>query len=41
MADKFQYVALQGLQDCIVVERDGRLLVCKLSAEQRIKDFEK
>ena len=34
-------VALQGLQDCIVVERDGRLLVCKLSAEQRIKDFEK
>lgn len=34
-------VVLQGLEDCIVVERGGRLLVCKLSEEQRIKDFEK
>ena len=34
-------VVLQGLEDCIVVERDGRLLVCKLSDEQRIKDFVK
>lgn len=34
-------VVLQGLEDCIVVERAGRLLVCKLSEEQRIKDFEK
>ena len=34
-------VVLQGLEDCIVVERDGRLLICKLSEEQRIKDFEK
>ena len=32
-------VVLQGLEDCIVVERDGRLLICKLSEEQRIKDF--
>ena len=32
-------VVLQGLEDSIVVERDGRLLVCKLSEEQRIKDF--
>ena len=34
-------VVLQGLQDCIVVERGGKLLVCRLSEEQRIKDFEK
>ena len=34
-------VVLQGLEDCIVVERDSRLLICKLSEEQRIKDFEK
>lgn len=32
-------VVLQGLEDCIVVEREGRLLICKLSQEQRIKDF--
>lgn len=34
-------VVLEGLEDCIVVERGGRLLVCRLSEEQRIKDFEK
>ena len=34
-------VVLQGLEDSIVVARDGRLLVCKLSEEQRIKDFAK
>ena len=34
-------VVLQGLEDCIVVERDSRLLICKLSHEQRIKDFVK
>ena len=34
-------VVLQGLEDCIVVERDGRLLICRLSQEQRIKDFVK
>ena len=34
-------VVLQGLEDCIVVEREGRILVCKLSEEQRIKDFVK
>ena len=34
-------VVLQGLEDSIVVERDGRLLICKLSEEQRIKDFRK
>ena len=34
-------VVLEGLEDSIVVERDGRLLVCRLSEEQRIKDFVK
>ena len=34
-------VVLQGLEDSIVVERDGKLLICKLSEEQRIKDFKK
>ena len=34
-------VVLEGLDECIVVEREGRLLVCRLSEEQRIKDFEK
>ena len=34
-------VVLQGLEDSIIVERDGRLLICKLAQEQRIKDFEK
>ena len=34
-------VVLQGLEDSIVVERDGRLLICKLSEEQRIKDYKK
>ena len=34
-------VVLQGLEDCVVVHRGGRMLVCKLSEEQRIKDFVK
>ena len=34
-------LVLQGLEDCIVVERDGRMLICRLSEEQRIKDFRK
>lgn len=32
---------IQGLQDCIVAEKDGRLLICRLEDEQMIKDFEK
>lgn len=32
-------VVVQGLSDCIVAERDGVLLVCKLSEEQRIKEW--
>ena len=34
-------LVLEGLTDCIVVEREGRVLICRLSEEQRIKDFEK
>lgn len=34
-------VVLEGLKYCVVVEREGRLLVCRLSEEQRIKDFDK
>ena len=34
-------VVLQGLEDCIVVERERRVLICRLSEEQRIKNFEK
>ena len=40
-APKAESVVLQGLEDCIVVERGGRMLVCKLDEEQRIKDFVK
>ena len=34
-------VVLEGLEDCIVVEREGRVLICRMCEEQRIKDFEK
>lgn len=34
-------VAIQGLNGYIVAERDGRLLICKLADEQRIKEFSK
>lgn len=32
-------VVLEGLKNYIVAEKDGRLLVYRLSEEQRIKDF--
>lgn len=32
-------VVIQGLEDCIVVEKDDALLICRLSEEQRIKLF--
>lgn len=32
-------VVLEGLEGYIVAEKDGQLLVCRLSEEQRIKDF--
>lgn len=34
-------VVLEGMEDSIAVERGGRILVCRLSEEQRIKDFTK
>lgn len=34
-------VVLEGLKYCVAVYRNGRLLVCRLSEEQRIRDFEK
>ena len=34
-------VVVQGLDGYIVAERDGRLLICKVSEEQRIKEFSK
>ena len=32
-------VVIQGLDGCIVAEKDDTLLICKLSDEQRIKEF--
>ena len=32
-------VVVQGLDGYVVVEKDGTLLICKLSEEQRIKLF--
>ena len=32
-------VVVQGLDNCIVAEKDGTLLICKLSEEQRIRQF--
>ena len=32
-------VVIQGLDDYIVAEKDGMLLICKLSEEQKIKQF--
>lgn len=34
-------VVLEGIENCIVVEREGKVLICRLSEEQRIKDFDK
>lgn len=32
-------VVIQGLEDCIVTEADGTLLICRLADEQRIKEW--
>jgi len=32
-------VVVQGLDGYIVTEKDGMLLICRLSEEQRIKQF--
>ena len=34
-------VVLEGLDGYIVAEKNGQLLVCRLSEEQRIKEFAK
>ena len=34
-------VVVQGLDGCIVVEKNGTLLICRLADEQRIKEFSK
>ena len=34
-----QKVVLHGLEDFIVSEKNGRILICKRSAEQKIKEF--
>ena len=36
-----KHVVIEGLHDYIVAEKDGRLLICRLSSEQRIKEFQK
>lgn len=38
-ATQAKKVVIQGLEDCIVAEKDGVLLICKLKEEQRIKQF--
>ena len=38
-AEDTKKVVLQGLDDYIVSAKDGRILVCKRSEEQRIKEF--
>lgn len=38
-AEDARKVVLQGLDNYIVSEKDGRILVCKKTAEQRIKEF--
>lgn len=32
-------IMIQGLDGYIVPEKDGNILICKLSEEQRIKNF--
>jgi mannose-1-phosphate guanylyltransferase len=32
-------VVVLGVDDCIIAENEGNLLVCKMSEENRIKDF--
>ena len=32
-------VAVEGLDGCVVAEKDGKMLVCRLSEEQHVKEF--
>ena len=34
-----QLVVVQGINDCIVAQSKGVLLICKRDEEQRIKEF--
>jgi mannose-1-phosphate guanylyltransferase len=34
-------VVIEGLEGYIVAEKNGKLLVCRLSSEQKIRDFQK
>jgi len=36
---KGKQVVIQGIENCIVVENNGTLLICKLEDEQRIKEW--
>ena len=38
-APEAKSVVLEGLKDCVVVESEGRMLICRLSEEQRIREF--
>ena len=37
--DEMKKVIVEGLKDCIVAVKDGRLLICRLSQEQNIKEY--
>ena len=39
MEDENQLVVLEGINDCIVAQSEGVLLVCHRAEEQRIKEF--
>ena len=39
--DSLKRVIIEGLEGYIVAEKDGRLLICRLSEEQKIRDFRK
>lgn len=34
-----QQITIQGLSECIIAEHNGKLLICRLVEEQRIKEF--
>ena len=40
-AENCKKVVVIGLNDCVVSEKDGNLLVCKLNEEERLKELTK
>lgn len=40
-APEVQSVLVQGIDDSIIVEKNGRILICRMTAEQRITEFDK